>query len=325
MSFSKLIGNEVAKATLSRLIEQNTLPPTLLFCGPEGVGKGAFALQTAQALMGPAASAKLASGNHPDLHLFRPEGKAGVHPIENIRQLIDQAALPAFEAKAKVFLLYDAHQMLATSSNALLKLLEEPPPSTYFILMTSQVDALLPTIVSRARKIVFFPIPGEEIKRYVQAQWNKDEKEAERIAFLSHGSLARALHALNAAEESMQGLVEELMLLSLPEDYARLLSLCEQIEKKLSSANEENLFLQSDLFLEQIFAWYRDMILIKEGISFEFLYYADALLSLKQCADKMLFSLESILDKMLTMRSALQRHVKLRTLLEHFYIGLEVK
>src|SRR5690349_18388426 len=158
------LGNKTAQSTLNRMLENQTLPHALLFCGPKGVGKGLLASQLAASLLGN--SDKLIHGNHPDLHQLYPEGKGEMHPIENIRSLIKEAAYPPFEASLKVFIIHDAHQMLPASSNALLKTLEEPLAHTYFILITSQIESILPTIISRSRLISFFPIPDKEIEQF---------------------------------------------------------------------------------------------------------------------------------------------------------------
>lgn len=162
MLFSHILGNEAAKQTLIGLLEQKKLPHALLFAGPDGVGKGLFALEMAKALLGEKAHARCASGTHPDLHILRPEGKAELHTIEAVRALIEEAAYPPFEAPCKVFILYEADRMLPTSSNALLKTLEEPQPNTYFLLLTSHEGAILPTIASRTRKIPFFPMAQQQ-------------------------------------------------------------------------------------------------------------------------------------------------------------------
>ncbi|HEY2809833.1 MAG TPA: DNA polymerase III subunit [Rhabdochlamydiaceae bacterium] len=314
MSFSELLGNKAAKTALQRLIECKAVPYALLFCGPDGVGKSLCALHMVQSLMGSSSQAKLLSGNHPDLHRLRPEGKGGVHPIESIRALISEAALPPFEAPAKFFIIHDAHQMLPASGNALLKTLEEPAEHTYFILLTSQPESLLPTIVSRLRKVAFFPIADKEIAQYAQEHWHKEKKEAERIAFLSHGSFDKASHLANSAGDTHHALVQEFVSLSLPSDYPRLFSICEAWEKSLE---EET--LTTDALLEEILAWYRDLLLVKEKIAPECLFHLDAIQQLQEKAKGTVVSLETILSKIITVRSALQRHVKLRTALEHFF------
>ncbi len=92
---------------------------------------------------------------HPDLHLYLPEGKSGMHSIDSIRQFIEEVAFPPFQAPVKVFIIDQAERMLPTSSNALLKTCEEPPADTCILLLSSDPEALLPTILSRCRKMIF--------------------------------------------------------------------------------------------------------------------------------------------------------------------------
>lgn len=321
MIFSDCIGNKTAQAVLTRMLENRTLPHALLFCGPKGVGKGFHALRVAEKLMG--SSAKVASGNHPDLHQLYPEGKSDMHPIENIRSMIKDAAYPPFEAINKVFIIHDAHQMLPSSSNALLKTLEEPIDHTYFILITSQSESLLPTIISRMRTISFFPIPDKDIEHYAEKHWHKDKKEAKAIGFLSHGSLTKARQIAHLPSNEMRTLVHGLVSLSLPEEHARLLSLCEACEHLLipdASAADESSAYTVDDFLEEIFAWYRDLHLLKNNIAPEHLYHLDAIHVLQKKATMPMPSLEHILDRLLILRSSLHRHVKLRVALEHFFL-----
>lgn len=135
------------------------------------------AIALVKQILGP--SPKIDSGNHPDLHYYAPEGKSGLHPIANIHQMISEMSLPPFEAKCKVFILEDAEAMLPSSSNALLKTLEEPNEDTYFLLMTRHPDRLLPTIRSRLFPLKFnaADLPSTDLTPYIalaaQGEWDK--------------------------------------------------------------------------------------------------------------------------------------------------------
>jgi hypothetical protein len=141
---------------LSSLLENEKIPHALLFSGLRGAGKKQAAYQFASTLL---RSTKKIE-NHPDLHLFFPEGKTGMHPVSAIRKLIQDACLAPFEAAWKIFILHEAEKMLPTSSNALLKILEEPPSHTLIILLCEHPERLLPTILSRCQAIEF--PPGQE-------------------------------------------------------------------------------------------------------------------------------------------------------------------
>lgn len=326
MSFSQIIGNESARAMLLRMVEHKTVPHALLFCGPAGVGKGAHALEVAKCLMGPSSIHKLCSGNHPDLHVLYPEGKAGLHPVESIRTLLKEATLPPFEAPVKVFIIHDAHHMLPASSHALLKTLEEPIAHTYFILISDQPESILQTIVSRSRKIAFFLIPEKDIACFAQEKWHKDPHEAQRLAFLAHGSFAKASRLAHQSEEKNQSLIHSLVSLSFPQGYARLLFLCEEFEKNTTS-NEDKPHAEGtiDDLLEKIFAWFRDLHLLKNRIAPEHLYHLDAVQVLQEQAQGEIPSLECVLNELLKFRFALQRHVKIRVALEHFFLSIAQK
>lgn len=140
---------------LKSRLEHKTVANTLLFVGPTGAGKRAVAQALAAALMGPAHIAKIEKGLHPDFRLVEPQGKTALHPVETIRMLTHESALPPFEAPCRVFVIDEAHRMLPTSSNALLKTLEEPAPRTYFVLLSTDPQSLLPTVVSRCQRYDF--------------------------------------------------------------------------------------------------------------------------------------------------------------------------
>lgn len=174
-------------SALDLMLEQQRVPSTLLFVGGEQHLQD-FVTQ----LMGEAHAKKIAANNHPDLHIYRPEGKSGMHPLASIRQLIDEVCLPPFEGPCKVFILHDAERMLPSSSNALLKTLEEPLEDTFFILLSHEPEALLPTIRSRCRTLLFTS--------------KRELPENPRVAnILETEDYAAQLQLFAQLEESLQG------------------------------------------------------------------------------------------------------------------------
>lgn len=104
----------------------------------------------------------LKNENHPDY--FEIRALRNQILIDQIRELREEAQKPPFESKQKFFVLIKAHQLNISASNAFLKILEEPPETAHFILLTSQPNLLLPTIRSRCFS---FPIPFEGTKREI--------------------------------------------------------------------------------------------------------------------------------------------------------------
>lgn len=204
IDFSHLLGNPIAKEQLRKLVEKKRVPGALLLAGPEGVGKSLFAKALAAELLSSIKS------QHPDLYMHAPTGKGGIHAIETIRELLAEVALPPFEAPAKVFILDDAERMLPSSAHALLKTLEEPPLACHFILVSSQPEQLLPTLLSRCATVSFFPVGDEEVQRFLTAHFSLSAEEMRRIILLAGGSLAKARRLAENKERRFSEMVTEL-------------------------------------------------------------------------------------------------------------------
>ena len=168
--FSHLIGNPLAKHLLAKMLQEKKIPSTLLFSGHEGVGKCHFAKAFAKKLLG--------EGYKSDCMILQPEEKSELHTVESMRHMIQEAALPPLESSKRVFLIDDADKMLPPSSNTLLKTLEEPPSHALFILIVHDASMLLPTIVSRSRRVDFSPIPAQELTEYLCKSLNQSLDEA---------------------------------------------------------------------------------------------------------------------------------------------------
>lgn len=203
--FAHIVGNDIAKDHLRRMIATGRVGNSLLFSGCEGIGKSLFA----EAVAGTVLCAddengvhrnKLKQGVHPDLHQIRPEGKIAMHSIDAMRRLTEQVYLPPSEASKQVFILHDADRMLPTSSHALLKTFEEPAAHSIMILLSCHSQALLPTVVSRCRTVSFRPIPEDVVRALLQERHGCNEADASRIAAWAQGSVGKAVRALKGEQ-----------------------------------------------------------------------------------------------------------------------------
>ncbi len=147
--FEKIEGNEEIKGYLSTAVKKGAVGQSLLFTGSDVETMGQFAIELASSTLSHQGS------HHPDLHIYHPEGKLGMHSIESMRRLSEEVYLSPFEGHRKVFVLFQAERMLPTSSNALLKTFEEPAEDTLIILISNQPEQILPTIRSRCRIVRF--------------------------------------------------------------------------------------------------------------------------------------------------------------------------
>lgn len=199
MFFDDLLGNNQVKEFLTKALSNQTLGNSILFSGIPGIGKGLFAHACAKALLGLSDVE-----THPDIHIYKPEGKIGLHSIDSMRDFSEQVYLAPFKANKKVFIIHDADRMLAYSANALLKTFEEPAYDTTIILVSSAIEALLPTILSRCRVVRFHPLAVEEISRYLIEKEKMETEKANHVAKLAEGSLGRAIHLVNSSDFSLR-------------------------------------------------------------------------------------------------------------------------
>jgi DNA polymerase III subunit delta' len=215
MPFRDVIGHRTLVSLLARSIARGSLPPSLIFAGPLGVGKRLTALAVAQTLncltIRPkpdpttdsaieidacgtcAACTRIARGVHPDVLLIEP-GDSGSIKIEPIRDAIDRSSYRPFEGRRRVVIIDEADALMPQAQNALLKTLEEPPSASVFILVTSRPDALLPTVLSRCPRLRFRPLEPSEVAAALINQGHA-EREARAVAAAAGGSIAQALAA----------------------------------------------------------------------------------------------------------------------------------
>lgn len=98
---------------------------------------------------------KISRNTHPDVRFWGPQGAARSIPVEHMRELQSEAVLRPFEGRSKVHILKEADRMQPVAANALLKILEEPPQSTFIVLLTTRPESLLSTIQSRCQEVAF--------------------------------------------------------------------------------------------------------------------------------------------------------------------------
>jgi DNA polymerase III subunit delta' len=336
MNFTKIIGNESVKGYLSKALQNNNLANTILFSGPDGIGKSLFAASLSLQLMYPDGfdeiiEKKIDTNNHPDLHLYFPEGKTGMHSISSIRDMIDQVFMQPFEAKAKVFILYDAHRMLPSSANAVLKTLEEPTFDSYIILITSKSEDLLPTIVSRCNKVKFNYIAEDEISNFLQ-NMGKSPSQSRYLAHLANGSIGRALELANFPnhKEKRNLLIDILSkndinnYLDLSDAILKLESFYIFNEKDVQGSVGALYQKEIEILFSQILMWYTDLHILKEQGDRKYLYFQENITTLLAQDLSKMPSLEELHLLLEDVKIAVERNIKLKTCLEYFFLKINL-
>lgn len=208
-----IAGHQAIRERLLQRLLGGRIRGSLLFTGPEGIGKRRVALELAQrelclrrSACGQCEGCRMFQGDDlpfelPNLLRIAPEGKAGVIRIDQIREGLDSNNQPRFSRGViewaalapamgchRWILIEEAHRLNESSGNILLKTLEEPPQDTHFILVTHRPEALLQTIRSRCERIPFAPLAPREAWAVAQRNgWA--ESDHDRWLALGEGSL----------------------------------------------------------------------------------------------------------------------------------------
>jgi DNA polymerase-3 subunit delta' len=196
--WDEVVDHGAIKRSLKRAVEQGRVNHAYLFAGPSGVGKFMTAKVFAAALLCPEGGCgqcnvcrRVTEEKHPDVIVLRPAGKN--IPVEAIRALRLDAFRKPTEADRKVYIIKNAERMWDEGASTLLKVLEEPPGNTVFILITANPEGMLPTIRSRCQQINFSLVPAEELRDYLVERKGVSREKAELVARLTGGVLGRAL------------------------------------------------------------------------------------------------------------------------------------
>ena len=245
MPFRDIVGHRSVVTLLTRAVARGTLPPSLVFGGPVGVGKFTTAAALAQVLncTAPVNGAPVegaAQGRSLEIdacgecascrriarversarqgvdaaadcfRVLRPDDRNSIK-IDVVRGVIAASAYRPFDGRRRLVVIDDADALEVDAQNALLKVLEEPPSGTGFALLTSRPDALLPTIKSRCPRLRFGPLAPGDIAAFLVKARGVSEADARAAASQSGGSLGDAIGQLERGATEARRIAGDLL------------------------------------------------------------------------------------------------------------------
>jgi DNA polymerase-3 subunit delta' len=271
MSFARLVGNQRNKEILQRLLKNGRVNSTLIFAGPDGVGKRQFALAFAKAVNCQKAPAgayaldgcdecsvcrRIDAGGYGDVTVIRPDGQ--FIKIAQTREMAEEVYYRPREGRQRFFIIDEADRLREEAANSLLKTLEEPPSTSTIILLTARPDALLLTIRSRAQRLNFAALSIAEMEKYLAENYPRPAPDTALLARVTEGRIGQANAVdISIYRQERRTLIELLELLASGNDRYRLLKAAEYIGKKEREDFEKELAL--------ILSLLRDLFMLAAG------------------------------------------------------------
>lgn len=323
MAFKDILGNERQKKILRRALQKERIPNSLLFCGPEGVGKESMALMLAKAMNCQkkkedacevcSSCRAINRANFPDVMEISSDGN--VIKIDQMRILKQTAYFKPMVGKKRVFIVDEAEKMNEEAANSLLKILEEPPLFSHIILITHNPDLIKPTIKSRCQILSFQPVSREDIEKTLLEKGFGKER-AKVISLLVGGNLKKALHL---EWEEIQAKREQA--------WQLFLSLIrkENVAFFLRNYASPRVLIREELeqVLEILSSYCRDLILIKERGDIHYLLNPDYAEEFKRTES--LLSLDKSMDYLEKIDYALyamQRNLNMNLLITSLFSSM---
>ena len=335
VSFSEILGQEMAKTFLRQVIAREKMPHAYLFTGIPGVGKTSTAMALAMALncrepidfdgCGHCLSCRqMMGGNYPDFLFIKPDGQN--IKIEQMKNLCRSLSFAPVSGKYRVCVVHQAETMTDEAANSFLKTLEEPPPGNILILKVTEPLDLLSTIVSRCQRVIFQPLNVQDMANWLVKERGFNDEIAMLLARISTGSLGRALRMgegdfLEKREGWLSRLIE---LPGLSKEKALEFALeCADKEKKkdLDTPKSGETGMMAMLTVWE--NWYRDLLLVKTGGPTDLLINMDFTHKLKNIAGG--FKIENLINSILAVDQAqwdLRRMRNVTLVMEHLVSSL---
>ncbi len=324
MAFPHILGQENAISILRSAIQHCRIPHAYLFSGYEGVGKKFTAVTLAKALNCReieddscdqcVSCHKIDDRNHPDVRIIEPDGQ--FIKIDQIRTLQKDIGYRPYEGKKKVYIIDHAETLRPEAANALLKTLEEPSSDSLLILVTANVYALLPTVISRCQLVRFISLGVQKLATLLVQEKHIPPEQARLIASLSEGCPGRAF-SMNTTEILVKrDFVEQLFntLSSGLQDVRVLFTYAELLLEKKTEIQE---------FLDIMLVWYRDMYILQEQGDTSLIANSDAVARLEHAAEKLSArQIQRLFDIVYQAKLDILRNANLQLTLEVMLISL---
>ena len=319
LGFNDILGHEQIKDHFRNAVQTGKVSHAYILSGEAGMGRkslaNAFALNLLceKGLPDPCmqchACKQVLAGSHPDLIYVIHEKPASIG-VDDIREQINDTILVRpYSSYYKIYIVDEAEKMTVQAQNALLKTIEEPPSYAVILLLTTNPDAFLPTILSRCVQLKLKPLKDVVVKEYLIQSLGVEESQAEIYAAFARGNLGKAIHL--AESEDFKRMYDEILHMLKHLKEADISELLDYIHK----LREENLDIYSCLDFMQM--WYRDVLMYKTTKDINLLIFKDEFSTIKSMSTVSGYEgLERILEAIDKARIRLDANVNTELVME---------
>lgn len=324
--FTDIIGQEQLKEHLQNAIAMNKVSHAYIINGERSSGKEfvakvfAAALQCEKGGTEPCGEChsciQAKSGNQPDI-IFVSHDKPNSIGVEDIRaQINNDIGIKPYSSPRKVYIMNEGEKMTVQAQNALLKTLEEPPEYAVILILTANVESLLPTILSRCVVLNMKPVPDHKVKKYLMEELEIPDYKANICVAFARGNIGKA--KMLASSEEFEKVKEEAVTLV---KYINDMDISEVVKaiKKIS----EYQFDVTD-YLDILSVWYRDALLFKATKDANSLIFKNELQYIRKVADRSTYEgIETIVKALQQAKRRLEANVNFDLTMELLLLTIQ--
>lgn len=317
--FSKIIGHEKIIEYFKNAITMDKVSHAYILNGADKSGKMMLAEAFAATLQcekggtspcGECRSCKQAAGrNQPDI-IYVTHEKPNTLGVEDIRkQLNDDIVLKPYSSRYKIYIVDEAEKMNVQAQNALLKTIEEPPAYAIILLLTTNADTFLPTILSRCVRLDLKAVADEKIRKFLMEEKQVPDYQADICVAFAQGNVGKAIQLtgsekFNEMKNSALQLIKRLKEIDLYE----MTQAVKQITEYKLEIND---------YFDLMMIWYRDVLLYKATADANRLIFQDEIYNIKKEASKSSYEgIEKILAALEKAKQRLRANVNFELVME---------
>ena len=317
--FHDILGHEQIIAHLQNAIEEDKVSHAYIFNGPEASGKMMLAEAFAMALQCEGEGKRpclecrscrqAADHNQPDI-IYVPHEKPNTIGVDDIRtQINNDIDIKPYSSRYKVYIVDEAQKMNQQAQNALLKTIEEPPAYAIILLLTTNADSFLQTILSRCITLNLKAVKEDKIKEYLMKHYQIPDYQADICAAFSQGNVGKAIQLASSEEfGELKASVLQLMKRLEDIDLYEMTGAVKQIAEYKLSVND---------YFDLMMIWFRDVLYLKATNDVDGLIFKDEVYDIKKQAAKRSYQgIETILEALEKAKIRLNANVNFDLVIE---------